>query len=205
VAGPGTRGGGGRLGLALLTARVAIASLAFALAGCDRGCGALIGHLAERRGVGPTALGKSLPLQGLDCPDGLARCEEGAVSVSRLATIPAPCQGPPEACRCPWDHATDCPGPCAADGVEVVVERDAAAQLCSPQGGWPFVLPSQVPRTSPVPCEEGDRYECSGSAVIECVSNTIVGTCLRGCQRDGAAVDDDRVSRVAAFAILCSR
>jgi hypothetical protein len=165
--------------------------------------------MAEGSGLRPSALGKDLPLGAVDCPDGLARCEEGVISVSRLATIPSPCHGPPEACRCPWDHAADCPGACAADGVEVVVDRDAAAQLCAPPTPWtgaaPFVVPSSAPLPSPTPCEEGDRFECLGALVVECASNSIAGTCVRGCQRDGGALDDDRVSRVAAFAILCSR
>jgi hypothetical protein len=180
-------------------------ALALATGGCDRGCGALIGRVTEKGGLGPTGPGNGLALGGFDCPDGLARCEEGVISVSRLATIPSPCHGPPEACRCPWDRAVDCPGACAADGVEVVIERDAAAQLCAPKGGPAFVLPSLTPLPSGAPCEEGNRFECSGSSVVECASNAIAGTCLRGCERDGGAVDDDRVDRVAAFAILCSR
>jgi len=174
------------------------------VAACDRGCSAVLGgHAAEGRGLG--SLGKDLPISGIDCPDGLARCEEGVISVSRLAAVPTPCFGPPESCRCPWERVTDCAGPCAADGVEVVIERDAAAQLCAPNGAAAFAVPALVPVPSPAPCEEGDRYECTDAAVIECTSNSIAGHCLRGCRRDGAAVDDDRVSRVAAFAILCSR
>jgi hypothetical protein len=206
AAAPGETGGGGPLGLNRLGARaVVLVASALALAGCDRGCGALIGRVTVGHGLGTTALGQDLPLGGFDCPDGLARCEQGVISVSRLATIPSPCRGSPEACRCPWDRAADCPGPCAADGVEVVVERSAAAQLCAPQDGPSFVLPSRAPLPSPGPCEEGDRFECSSGSVVECASNSIAGTCLRGCQRDGGAVDDDRVNREAAFAILCSR
>jgi len=192
---PGARG---RLAIAVFSV------LAIALVtACDRGCAAVLGHAARGHGLG--SLGKDLPVSGIDCPDGLARCEEGVISVSRLATVPTPCGGPPESCRCPWDRAADCAGPCAADGVEVIIERDAAAQLCAPSGAAAFAVPSPVPIPSPAPCEEGDRYECAGGVVVECASNSIAGHCLRGCRRDGAAVDDDRVSRVAAFAILCSR
>jgi hypothetical protein len=190
----------GRFGLPLLATCI-IAGLG----ACDRGCGASIGRVTGGRDLGPTAVGKDMPLGGIDCPDGLARCEDGVISVSRVAAIPVPCRRSPETCQCPWDRAVDCPGPCAADGVEVTVERDAAAQLCAPNGGASFVVPAAVPRPGATPCDEGDRFECSGSAVVECASNAIVGTCLRGCQRDGGALDDDRVGRVAAFAILCSR
>jgi hypothetical protein len=195
--GRGKRGEGGLLRRSFLAA-----CLVF-VPGCDRGCGALLDRVTDGHGSRSTAFGKDLPLGGLDCPDGLARCEQGVISVSRLATIPSPCNGPPEACRCPWDRAADCPGPCAADGVEVVVDRDAAAQLCAPHGGRSFVLPSPVPVPSPAPCEEGDRFECTGDSVVECAANTIAGTCLHGCQRDGGAVDDDRIDPV--FAVMRTR
>jgi hypothetical protein len=172
---------------------------------CDKGCGDAAQGAREVRGLGARALGRELSITATDCPDGLARCERGVISVSRLATIAAPCSGPLEICRCPWDRAADCPNGCAADGVEVVMEPDAAAQLCAPQGAALPALPASVPSLAPSPCEEGDRFECRGGAVVECAANVVIGTCLRGCQRDGGAIDDDRASRVAAFAILCSR
>jgi hypothetical protein len=186
--------------------RGVVAALFFALAapGCDKGCGNARVGVREVRNLGAKALG-DLPIAGTDCPDGLARCEQGVISVSRLATIPAPCSGPPETCRCPWDRIVDCPNGCAADGVEVVMERGAAAQLCALRGGVLPAVPSQVPIPAPAPCDEGDRFECRGNAVVECAGNLVIGTCLRGCQREGGAIDDDRASRVAAFAILCSR
>ncbi len=185
---------------------VVLAVLAGCVAGCDRGCSeSWVGRAIAGRGAGPQGLGET-PFDAMDCPDGLARCEEGVVSVSRLATIPVPCHGPAEACQCPWERVADCPGACAADGLEVVIDRAAAtAQLCASQAPASFVRPSAVPVPSPTPCEEGERFECSGSSVVECSSSSIAGVCLHGCLRDGGSIDDDGVSRVAAFAILCSR
>jgi len=176
-----------------------------ALTGCDRGCGWL-----GERGLGlatPSATG-SLPLPVVDCPDGLARCEEGTVSVSRLATLSMPCQGPASACACPWEALTACPAGCAADGAEVVASRDrAAAQLCAPgrDAGVFAAARDAAPDADETACEEGDRYRCAGGRVIECASAAVVGECLRGCFSEGTSIDDDGVSREAAFAILCSR
>ena len=177
-----------------------------ASSGCDRGCG---GGWLGKRGVdalSPTS--GAIPLNEADCPDGLARCSEGVVSVSRLATLPMPCHGPPSACSCPWEWAAQCPSDCVADGVELVIERPRAeVQLCAPaSGAGVFAIPAPVPSGVPeTPCEEGDRYRCAGGRVIECAPSLLLGTCARGCFADGTAIDDDAVSREAAFAMLCSR
>jgi len=186
---------------------VGLLTLLASEAGCGRGCGAVLrswvgGREPERSGTAAAAgIGRA------DCPDGLARCEQGVVSVSRLATIPVPCHGPPAACTCPWERAASCPGACAADSVEVVMEKDrAAAQLCAPAvAAPPYVLQSPAAVAGAPPCQEGSRFECSAGSIVECASGSFVGRCLKGCERDGASADDDRVDRVAAFAILCSR
>ncbi len=204
--------------------------LASALVACDRGRGR--GWIGAHGvgGISPTSSG-GLPLEVTDCPDGLARCEEGTVSVSRLATLPMPCQGPASACACPWEVAAACSGGCVAEGLELVVERaKAASQLCAPgpgAGGGVFAASlsppasgtsrassapdggtsqvSAAPDASDAPCDEGDRYRCSSGRVIDCAAGLAVGRCVRGCFAEGTSIEDDGVSREAAFAILCSR
>jgi hypothetical protein len=190
-------------------ASAVLAALALALGGCERGCARE--WLAER-GLGPPGGGipGPMPVNATDCPDGIARCEEGTVSASRLATIPMPCRGPAADCMCPWDPVGECATGCVADGVEVVVERGAATtQLCSaPRDARPYAVPSMpVPpaASNDPPCDEGDRYRCAGGRIVECASGRAVGQCLRGCFTDGSSIDDDAVNREAAFAILCSR
>jgi hypothetical protein len=172
------------------------------LAGCERGCAR--GWIDGRRG------GESPPpptLNAVDCPDGLAKCEDGVVSASRLAQIPLPCTGPPPACVCPWERVEDCAFGCAAEGVEVILDRrGVASQLCAPgPDAGAVARAGRAPYDGP-PCEEGQRYGCVGDVVLECSSAAVaIGRCLRGCYADGGRVDDDSVSREAAFAILCSR
>jgi hypothetical protein len=182
-----------------------VAGAAVALGGCDRGCDG-------ERGFGaiPSVTSGSMPLRVVDCPDGLARCENGVVSVSRLAMLPMPCHGPPSACACPWEMAAECPAGCAADGIELTVERSRAeSQLCAPaRGGGAYAAPAPAPSPTPVAqtlCEEGERYRCDDGGVVECASSHVVGLCARGCFADGTSIDDDTVNREAAFAILCSR
>ncbi|MGO9836195.1 MAG: hypothetical protein ACLP1X_18500 [Polyangiaceae bacterium] len=146
-------------------------------------------------------------MNALDCSDGLARCETAVVSVSRLATLPLPCTGPLARCVCPWDRVADCDQGCAVDGLEMVMDRkQAGTQLCAvlPDAGA-LALPT-LPVPVAAPCEEGQRYVCRGArTIVECVSNAAVGVCVRGCYAEDASIDDDGVSREAAFAILCSR
>jgi hypothetical protein len=94
-----------------------------------------------------------------------------------------------------------------ADGVELVIERRlAAAQLCAPgRDAGVFAVPPRATDAGERLCEEGDRFLCSGGRVVECASEAAVGWCVRGCFAEGASIDDDGVSREAAFAILCSR
>jgi hypothetical protein len=159
-----------------------------------------------------------MPLAATDCPDGLGRCEGATVLASRLGTVPSPCRGPASQCTCPWDPVGDCPAGCAAEGTEVVVDRRLAlAQLCAPARDAPVFA---VPLLAPVPpvagsggtadagaavCDEGDRYECTGGEVVDCASGQTMARCVRGCFFEGTSIDDDGVSREAAFAILCSR
>ena len=172
-------------------------SSCFAAQGCERGCAR--SWIESRRGA--QSLGVSA---ALDCPDGLARCEGGVVSASRLATVPRRCPGPSAVCSCPWEVVGECGHGCAAEGAEVVIERAlATAQLCAP---GPDAAPLADPVTGPaVRCEEGQAYLCTGGAVVDCASGSPVGRCRQGCRGEAAAIDDGNVQREAAFAILCSR
>jgi hypothetical protein len=164
----------------------------------------------REHGVGgppPPTMPGSLPTDVIDCPDGLARCNQGHVETSRLAVVARDCRGPEDACTCPWDPAGVCRNGCAADGLELVMERAMAlAQLCAmiPDAG-PVGVEAKGPIQST--CEEGQLYRCVAGAVVDCVTQWIVGSCVRGCVAPGASIDDDGipVRREAAFAILCSR
>jgi hypothetical protein len=119
-----------------------------------------------------------------------------------------PCRGSASDCTCPWEALDDCSGRCAADGVEIVVERaHAVAQLCAPgaDAGILVVAPGPAPDDNDVLCEEGQRYLCAGGRVVDCASSEPVGRCVRGCFAEGTSIGDDGVNREAAFAILCSR
>jgi hypothetical protein len=145
-------------------------------------------------------------MNSVDCPDGLARCNDGVVEVSRLTMIPQPCRGSPEQCACPWERVGECDQGCVVDDLEVVVERDRASkQLCAPEADAGAIARS-LPVTSPSRCDEEELYRCSGGAVVACAEHAVVGVCVRGCAAEGASLGGDlAVSREAAFAILCSR
>lgn len=184
---------------------LALAGLACAFGlSCKQGCGAGRDEPTSLEGL---RSGGSLPLRAVDCPDGLARCEEGTVVVSRLATIPQPCAGPFEHCACPWDKVGDCPHGCAADTVELVMEAARAkTQLCAPgPDTGAFALPVTSGPPPIATCEEGERYRCSEGVIADCAAGAAVSRCMMGCVSEGASVDSDDVRREAAFAILCSR
>jgi hypothetical protein len=145
-------------------------------------------------------------MNAVDCPDGLARCSDGVVEVSRLAMIPQPCRGSAEQCTCPWERLRECEQGCVVEGVEVVLERGKAlAQLCAPP---PDAGPMAraLSTTAPGGCEDEELYRCAGGAVVGCADHTVVGMCLQGCAVEGASVGVDMpVTREGAFAILCSR
>jgi hypothetical protein len=185
----------------------AVLGVAVASAACERGCGRT---WLGAHGVGeapPPGAPASLPLRGLDCPDGLARCTDGNVEASRLAMIAQPCRGPESVCACPWEPAGVCDGRCVADGLELVIERDAAAaQLCAPVGRA-FDLPAAGDRLAPPGCDEGQLYRCAARVVTDCLHRRAIGSCLRGCFAEGASIEDEvgGISREAALAILCLR
>jgi hypothetical protein len=177
--------------------------LIISLSGCERGCARA---WFEEHGVGSEGRkpAGSPALNATDCPDGLARCSEGVVEVSRLAMIPAPCRGTAEQCSCPWERVTECERGCVVDGLETVAGRsEAVTQLCAaPPDAGAFARPLHAPAG----CEDGQLFRCSGGQVVSCAEGAVVGACARGCFAEGAALGDELpVSREAAFAILCSR
>ncbi|HEY3818596.1 MAG TPA: hypothetical protein VGL81_15585 [Polyangiaceae bacterium] len=187
-------------------ARAVVFVLAFFLFGCERGCAR---SWFEEHGVardGRREAPGSPALNAVDCPDGLARCNDGVVEVSRLAMIAQPCHGSPEQCRCPWERVQECDRGCAAEGLTIVAEREKGrAQLCAPEADA-GVSARALAVTSPGQCEEDELYRCSAGAVVSCAESAVVGMCVRGCFTEGASIDREiAVSREAAFAILCSR
>lgn len=172
------------------------------LCACQRGCAR---SWLESHGVGEPAgvahAGRAV--NAIDCPDGLARCNEGVVEVSLLAAVPQPCVGP-QRCTCPWERAGECDRGCVVDGATVVVDRPKAlGQLCAPA---PDAGPHVLPALAPADCDEGQLYRCAAGAVISCAQRAIVGRCERGCSTEGGDIGDDvQIDREGAFAILCSR
>jgi hypothetical protein len=173
------------------------------LCGCERGCARSVVQSSKA-----AELGRGLSaLSAVDCPDGLARCEVGTVSASRVATVPLRCKGPASACTCPWDVVGECVNGCVAEGVEMVVDAPlATAQLCAPgsdAGAWFVTSREATPEEEG--CDEGDAYRCSGGVVVDCRLRTPIGRCTRGCYRDGTSVPAGETGREEAFALLCSR
>jgi hypothetical protein len=191
-------------GTAIAAPRAASLALLL-LCGCERGC--LASWLAGKSGRDPQgASSAAAAWGGVDCPHGLARCAGGVVEASVFATLPSPCSGPPERCTCPWQRVGACPAACVADGVEIVVERDAAlARLCAvASDADTFARPLPAPAAPPPGGCDGERYRCSGGTLVGCSPLRAVAQCLRGCAREGEEIDDD-VSEAAAAALLCAR
>lgn len=122
----------------------------------------------------------------IDCPDGLARCIDGRLEKSKLATV-----GPGSVC--PWAPMGDCPGECV-EGV--LVEEPHAAQLCRIEAGaW---RESRSPAGADA-CHDA-RFECAGSQVIDCDTKQVVAVCTHGC---GVSALDDELSEADAVNVLC--
>jgi hypothetical protein len=132
-------------------------AMSVTMAGCERGCAR--GWLRERGmgGAPAPSVSRSFPVNAMDCPDGLARCVEGRIEVSRLAVIAQPCRGPESACACPWEPLAWCGRGCVAPGVELIIERDAAAaQLCAP------AVAASASRVSPRPSDQREGHAGDG-------------------------------------------
>lgn len=187
---------------------------------CERGC--VSSWLASKGATenGPAGGSASLPLNAVDCPDGLARCVDGVIEVSRVFAYASPCAGPPDQCRCPWDRLGACDRGCTAEDVEIVLARDkAAAQLCAPSAAPAARAFARAPlesgagdRATLVPPRalcEGELYRCVGGSVVACATDggepSAIATCVRGCAEEASYLDDDRVTRDQAVALLCRR
>ncbi len=153
-----------------------VMATSIALLSCERGC--LSKRLSSTQDGG-------LPLDLVDCPDGLARCVDGQLQKSKLAAVAPPAV-------CPWVPAGECAGDCV-EGI--VVAEEHAAQLCRVEAGaW------RTARAPAEPCEA--RWQCSASRVIDCEQKSMVAVCTKGCALD--ALDDD-LPEGDAVTILCLR
>jgi hypothetical protein len=183
-----------------------------ALAGCQRGCLATwleqTGLFGGERGAGARSTPGGFALSGVDCPDGLARCEGGIVEVSRPAHIPPDCRGSANECACPWQSVGSCGGKgCVKDDLEMVLSPSlAATQLCAAPGEV-FARPAPVGAVQlPAACEEGVDFLCVEGAVIACDDTKArsAGVCILGCAESGLQIDE-KLSDDEAAAILCKR
>jgi hypothetical protein len=90
------------------------------------------------------------------------------------------------ACQCPWRAVARCPGPCAADGIELAVEGDASAELCPTDSVAQFADRSlrksaQDMSAGDQSACEGEAYVCSSLRVLACDERRVIGTCSLGC------------------------
>ncbi|WP_394820492.1 hypothetical protein [Pendulispora albinea] len=148
------------------------------------------------------------------CPDGLARCRGGVVSVSRAHTPSGPCS--PEGCRCPWDSLPACARGCVVEGLEMEMPRESAEkQLCAPDPAAVFAHPAVDPGLSPPPAHdpealgafcEVERFHCARGVVHRCDSGQAkpVAVCQGGCIQGEALIVED-IPLEAATALLCVR
>ncbi len=209
------RGGSSATTLGVVRRALFVALSVLALAGCERGC--LARRLASRSSDAPDA-GPAFDLGGTDCSDGLARCTEGRIEVSRAAHLPHPCApfgASPEdrrrLCECPWEVVGRCAAGCAADGVEIVATPDvAAAQLCA------ALAPVARPPTAADPPVTGvcasEEVRCESGVVRVCDAPgrpvRTVAVCLDGCEPAVGwpeGVPGERATGAGAGAILCRR
>jgi hypothetical protein len=196
-------------------------SLALCFVGCERGC--LRDWLEERGALSgtPAVPRAAAPLASLDCPAGLARCEDGIVEASAAAIVRPDCQG--AACACPWESIGRCATACVADGVEVVVPTELArVQLC--RDGLPPTARDDDAKFGTVareaapdamdrgPCDDGERFVCDRGVLYACSAVAgdearlrPIAECVWGCVGDAEALDDEGVRPLAAAALLCRR
>ena len=192
-------------------------ALPLLLGGCERGC--LAGWLSDRgvaTGPKPPGQGSAPQLAAIDCPDGLARCGNGIVQVSRAYQYADPCTGSPEQCTCPWERLGDCAKGCVVDGLVIDEPRERAIpQLCAPTPAAANVTDARAEFSGPPPADAiasacDAAYVCEHRAVVACGPPArVVGACTAGCAREGQSMDTDDESApltpTAALAVLCRR
>ncbi len=158
---------------------------ALAMLGCDRGC---LRRVTGRDVPEPDPAGLT-GLSGSDCSDGLARCADGRVEVSRAAHLPYPCGKPGESnrsCTCPWDAVERCRNGCALEGSSILAERDASTalgQLCKPDEVVARPLTAADPQANGVCADEG--WTCRDGLVRACSGAGLpvrpLAICIHGC------------------------
>ncbi len=177
---------------------------------CQRGCASTSARDLAVRAAGVSTWPGSSPLAAIDCPDGLARCSDGNIEVSRLARVAGACRGPESACGCPWEPLGRCQDACVANGLEVVMGRGhAGVQLCAARVGTVLAGPPAMDVVDVPGCDDGQLYRCVAGDVVDCPRHAVVGSCLRGCVPGTDGIDgasgEPGPDREGAFAILCSR
>jgi hypothetical protein len=185
------------------------------LCGCQKGW---LANYIRARGGGARSVTPVTMMNGVDCPDGLARCVAGAIEVSHVARIPRPCpQDHPDTCQCPWEAVENCPRGCIEEGTEVVAPPErAGARLCATDPLNPSARPATGAAPPPGACEEAreDVYRCIGSLVVACSASPdrdggaearVLAACVRGCFEEGESLGDEEVSAEAATRIRCVR
>jgi hypothetical protein len=138
-------------------------------------------------------------LGAVDCPDGLARCEAGEVSISQLTRVP------PSA-ACPFRHIGRCATSCVLEDATVTLPAKAAMiQLCADA----LTDNHTAVATGPVPpegeCEEGS-YQCTRRTVYGCDPQrgwSPRADCPRACVVDTGTLNADTLA--AAAHVLCNR
>jgi hypothetical protein len=187
------------------------------LSGCQRGC---LTTWIRDRGSASKAAAPLTMMNGIDCPDGLARCVGGSIEISHVARVPRPCppSSRPEDCQCPWEATATCPRGCSEEGTEVVVPPDrAAARLRAPDPQNPPARPVQGVLAPPGACGV-EGYVCIGSLVVACSATAAPGTgsdggltprvfaaCVRGCFQEGETLGEEEADPEGAARILCAR
>lgn len=144
-------------------------------------------------------------MNAIDCPDGIARCIDGIVEVSRLAAIAQPCIGPPEKCQCPWDRVGGCDHGCVADGIDLALSRaQAFVQLCAPSAADVFARPPLPNVQLPSDLCVAETYHCVSGTVVACAETAMpLATCVNGCAEEGSALDEEGLTRDQVVALLC--
>jgi hypothetical protein len=147
-------------------------------------------------------------MNALDCPDGLARCVDGVIEVSRLATIALPCNAPADKCQCPWDRIGNCDHGCVVDDLDLVMPRTRAfAQLCAPAAADVIARPPAQGIALPSGVCGGELYRCVGGTIVVCNDGPgdpiALATCVRGCAEEASALDEEGLTKDQVAALLC--
>lgn len=170
---------------------------AAAFTGCERGC-LMRGWTEKQEGPPPSASGQTTPLdlRGVDCADGLLRCNGGVIETSLVGHLPAKClanernerrmrsEKAPAECICPWSAIGQCRSGCANDNLEIVAtDLDAgASQMCKPL--QPYARPILPEDHASIEVCADDGISCRDGIVTTCVAaspSRPIAHCIFGC------------------------